>query len=61
MFIGVAAVDAKDTVLFINTNQITSFVIKTRELTMSDGFTYELTLDSFNMVLDILRENGMKW
>ena len=59
MFIGIQVDDemVKDTPIFINTNQITSFVIKYRELTMSDGNTYRLSTNSFNAVLEFLRNN----
>lgn len=58
MFIGITTVDVPDTPIFINTSQITSFVIKTKELTMSDGNTYELKDYSFNEVLDVIRSEN---
>ena len=58
MFIGITTVDVPDTPVFINTSQITSFVIKTKELTMSDGNTYELKDYSFKEVLDVIRSEN---
>lgn len=59
MFIGIQVDDetVKDTPIFINTNQITSFVIKYREITMSDGNTYRLSTNSFKEILEFLRND----